>query len=91
MIFIEFAHNGKIVLLVILALNLVLTIHGTVVKNDWGINVGRVSCPRCATPLPRLHWPRNGRQTLWGGYSCPHCRCEVDKWGRPLTAEDAAG
>ena len=24
------------------------------------------------------------RQKLWGGYTCPKCACEMDKWGRRL-------
>ena len=61
---------------------MVLVVYGTVAKNKWGINLGEVSCPRCTTPLPMVRKPHSTRQAMWGGYTCPNCRAEVDKWGR---------
>ena len=26
--------------------------------------------------------PRTVSQALWGHFSCPHCGCMYDKWGR---------
>ena len=54
------------------------TIRGT---GKWGINMSGVNCPRCNYPLPRVRRPRNERQRLWGGWTCPRCATEVDKWG----------
>jgi len=47
----------------------------------WGINVRRVTCPRCEQLLPRIRAPKNLSQSMWGGATCT-CGCEVDKWGR---------
>jgi hypothetical protein len=63
-----------------------LVIHGTIVKNKWGINLRTVSCPNCETPMPRVRAPASKRQALWGGIACPKCGCEMDKWGRRLSA-----
>jgi hypothetical protein len=68
----------------VLVLGMVLVVYGTVVKNNWGINLGHVHCPRCATQLPQVRKPTSFRQTLWGGYTCQTCGAEVDKWGREL-------
>jgi len=58
--------------------------YGTLVRNKWGINSDSVSCPRCNTALPQARKPRSLRQSLWGGWTCPNCGVEVDKWGREL-------
>jgi hypothetical protein len=71
---------------VVLAILVALVIYGTIAKNKWGINLRPVSCPNCGTPVPRTRTPNSSRQALWGGYACPKCGCEMDKWGRPLTA-----
>jgi hypothetical protein len=42
-----------IVICAVLAVGLALVIHGTLVKNRWGINFDSVSCPRCSTVLPQ--------------------------------------
>jgi hypothetical protein len=60
------------------------TLRGT---GKWGINTGGVNCPRCSYPFPRIRRPRNERQRLWGGWTCPRCATEVDKWG--IRVEDA--
>jgi hypothetical protein len=39
-------------------------------------------CPRCGEYLPKFRAPRSWRQALWGGSTCPHCGCEVDRRGR---------
>jgi hypothetical protein len=70
-------------LLIALVVGLVLVIHGTMAKNKWGITLRRVQCPNCATEMARLRIPSSAEQALWGGYTCPSCKCETDKWGRP--------
>jgi len=69
---------------VALAILLGLIIHGTIVKNRWGINLRRISCPNCGKEVPRVRVPASGRETLWGGSTCPNCQCQMDKWGRRL-------
>jgi hypothetical protein len=54
-------------------------------RGKWGINLNSTVCARCQTPLPMVRRPTSLRQMLWGGSTCPHCGCEMDKWGRPLS------
>jgi hypothetical protein len=74
-----------------LSLLLVLVIVGTVYRTRWGINVYRVKCPRCGTLAPLVRKPASAGQALWGGFTCPNCGCEVDKWGREIPKPGAAG
>jgi hypothetical protein len=46
-----------------------------------GINLDRVKCPKCNTPLPIIRKPKNQTQVLFGGWTCHCCGCEVDKYG----------
>lgn len=48
-------------------------------KSLWGINPKRMICPNCKKPLPLVRKPKNLRQALWGGSTCPQCGTEVDK------------
>jgi hypothetical protein len=34
---------------------------------------------------PKDRWPRNWRQRLWGGWTCPNCGCEVDRKGKKVS------
>jgi predicted RNA-binding Zn-ribbon protein involved in translation (DUF1610 family) len=68
--------------LVGLAVGVVLVIHGTIAKNRWGVNLRHVECPSCGVVLGRVRMPNSREQALWGGYTCPACRSELDKWGR---------
>jgi hypothetical protein len=63
-----------------------LLIYGSFARNKWGINIARVACPGCKAELPRLRMPTSLKQALWGGYTCPACHCELDKWGREVSA-----
>jgi len=69
----------------VLTVGMVLVAYGTSAKNRWGINLETVSCPCCKTLLPWVRKPQSLRQAMWGGYTCPSCGAEVDKWGRDLT------
>jgi predicted RNA-binding Zn-ribbon protein involved in translation (DUF1610 family) len=75
---------GLIVTCGVLALGLALVIHGTLIKNRWGINLKSVSCPRCNAVLPQVRKPRSRQQSMWGGWTCPNCGVQVDKWGRDV-------
>jgi hypothetical protein len=75
-----------IALVSLLAVGFIFVIYGTLAKNKWGINPASASCPRCNTALPQARKPRSLRQCLWGGWTCPNCGVEVDKWGRELPA-----
>lgn len=73
-----------IVVFGLLAIGMVLVVYGTVAKNKWGINLSPVSCPRCKASLPQVRRPTSLRQAMWGGYVCPACGAQVDKWGRQI-------
>ena len=59
-------------------------------EGKWGINLSKVFCPKCAEPMPRIRRPRNERQRRWGGWTCPKCGCEMDKYGVDIGDEEAA-
>jgi hypothetical protein len=80
---------ASIAFLAVFGAALLLIVYGTVVKNKWGINLRRVSCPTCGTQMGQLRMPKSGKQAIWGGWTCPNCQSEVDKWGRPTTTENA--
>jgi len=71
-----------LVILAGVAVGVLLVVHGTIVKNRWGVNLRRVQCPNCATVMERVRMPATGAQAIWGGFTCPTCKCELDKWGR---------
>ena len=57
--------------LVGLAVGVVLVIHGTIVKNRWGVNLRRMECPNCATVMGRVRMPTSGEQAMWGAIRAP--------------------
>ena len=86
---VELEKHANTVILVAFGLGLLLIVYGTIVKNKWGINLRRVACPACGTEMRRVRMPSSGTQAMWGGYTCPTCQCEMDKWGRRTTTENA--
>ena len=80
---------GLVVICGVLVVGLALVIHGTLVKNRWGINPDSVSCPGCNSVLPQVRKPRSRQQSMWGGWTCPNCGVEVDKWGRKMNAVES--
>jgi hypothetical protein len=69
----------------VLTIGVLLVAWGTVAKNRWGINLQpRGVCARCQAPLPLVRKPASLRQAFWGGYTCPVCGAEIDKWGREI-------
>lgn len=51
-------------------------------EGPMGINLKRTYCPRCGHRVPRWRRPADGRQALWGGWTCSRCGCEMDKYGK---------
>ena len=41
-------------------------------------------CAVCGQALPLVRRPRNRRQVLWGGWTCPNCGTELDRRGGEL-------
>ena len=67
---------------VLLAVLLAVIVRGTLRQTKWGINLKEMCCPRCGEKSPSIRKPMSLRQVLWGGWTCPKCGCEIDKWGR---------
>ena len=66
------------------AICVVVLIGASFARTRWGFNLARVSCPSCSEPQQGIRKATSLRQKLWGGYTCPKCACEMDKWGRRL-------
>jgi hypothetical protein len=41
-------------------------------------------CVDCGTPMPLIRKPATWRQALWGGWTCPRCGSEYDRWSRKI-------
>lgn len=72
-------------LFLIFLVPLALVVHGSIVRNRWGINFARVVCPSCGTPAPLVRSPDSMQQGLWGGFTCRACGTGMDKWGRQVS------
>jgi hypothetical protein len=77
---------APVVFAVLIALG-VLVIRGTARRDRWGIGAVVSDCPRCGAGLPPVRVPTSFRQAMWGGWTCPKCELEVDKWGQPLPGQ----
>jgi len=51
-------------------------------RENAGINLGRVHCPKCGEIVPLMRTPSSFREAMWGGYTCRSCGQSMDKWGR---------
>jgi len=58
-----------------------LTIYGSITRSRWGGSLPSPSCPKCGAQLPLVRKPTSIKQLISGGWTCPECGCEVDKWG----------
>jgi len=39
------------------------------------------TCPDCGTHLPKFRKPETAEQRLRGGWTCPNCKCDIDRRG----------
>jgi len=68
-----------------LLVGLVLVVRDTIrQRGKWGINCRLPLCGECGEQMPVVRKPVNWRQGLWGGWTCPQCGLEMDKWGHPV-------
>ena len=51
-------------------------------KGKMGVNLRAVDCPNCASRMPPVRIPANLHECLWGGWTCCHCGCPMDKYGQ---------
>jgi hypothetical protein len=56
----------------------------------WGINLDPAVCRKCREPAPAVRRPGSVRQALWGGWTCPKCGSELDKWGEPTAKQPSS-
>ena len=77
-----FSAQVGLIISIVAGLAVAMVIVGIFARNRWGINIAPVVCPGCQSPLPRFRRPASLQQALWGGYTCPTCHREIDKWGR---------
>ncbi len=57
---------------------------------NGGINLGAVNCPCCRERMPALRIPTGVHRMMWGGFVCPGCKTQLDKWGEPVSSPTAA-
>ena len=77
----------NILLLVIIVVSalLFLVLMSTIKGNgNLGINTGEPICPKCKEKPKAFRSPKSIRQALWGGWTCPGCNSEMDKWGKEI-------
>ncbi|VUT24461.1 MAG: hypothetical protein MASP_00512 [Candidatus Methanolliviera sp. GoM_asphalt] len=83
--------DGTVLLIItagFFAILLAVIVQGTLRKTKWGITLKGVCCPRCGEKSSFIRKPTSRQQFLWGGWTCPKCGCEVDKWGREVEKLD---
>lgn len=74
---------GSVVIFIFIAF--ILVIRDSIRREGrWGINLEKVRCPRCGNKSPNFRLPESLHQTLWGGWHCTKCGCEVNKWGKEI-------
>ncbi|MGH9820487.1 MAG: hypothetical protein ACRD43_09995, partial [Pyrinomonadaceae bacterium] len=56
-------------------------------RGEFGVNLRLATCSKCGTYLPFRRVASSIRQTLFGGWNCPTCGTELDKWGKELKTE----
>lgn len=90
-LFVLFAIVAGIVVLGLLIAGAVLVVRDTVRgRGRWGISLTPPACKECGEPPPVVRVPANARQAMWGGWTCPRCGLEVDKWGDPVPGQAPA-
>ncbi len=43
-----------------------------------------IICPNCKKTQPKFRIPKNLKQTLWGGWICSNCGCEINRKGKQI-------
>jgi len=54
------------------------------IKKASEINLKKIRCPDCGKEQPKVRKPKNLRQAMWGGNTCPECGCEIDRFGKKV-------
>jgi hypothetical protein len=67
-----------------ISFGIICGIIGGLVVLVLAIIMPRPQCPDCGERFPRFRKPASGKQALWGGNTCTHCGCEVDRRGHKI-------
>lgn len=51
------------------------------IKDNFGVNLGKIHCPKCKEEQPSIRIPKSFKEALWGGNTCKKCGCKMDKYG----------
>ena len=43
-----------------------------------------IHCPRCSIKMPKVRQSKSIQQMMSGGWNCPKCECEMDKFGNEV-------
>lgn len=79
-----------VVIVGLLTVGAVLVIRDTIrQRGKWGLSLKIPDCEQCGTRMPAVRVPTSWRQAMWGGWTCPECGLELDKWGRPVEGHSA--
>ena len=71
----------SLVVLLVVGVLVVRTLH----SGGLGITSKPVRCPNCITPISLRRRPLFRSPMLLGGWMCPHCGTQMDKWGRDVS------
>ena len=65
-----------------LLLGLIAGLFGGIVVLIIALLMPKKNCPACGKQLPKFRAPKNSKQALWGGWTCPYCNAEIDRAGK---------
>ena len=52
------------------------------------INLNKVFCPKCNKEQKFFRVPASFHEALVGGWNCPECGCQMDKFGNELSHDN---
>jgi hypothetical protein len=83
---------ARVVWLYLIPLVIAVLVVSTLRKGRLGINLQPVHCSSCKTPMSaRRRRPISVSQLMFGGWVCPHCGTEMDKWGKNVSHTAPSG
>ena len=53
-------------------------------KKKKDVNLFEVKCPKCGKKQKFVRVPKDIKEAVWGGYTCPNCGCKMDKFGKEI-------
>jgi hypothetical protein len=71
-------------LLIVLFAYVAFLVFASIRRTRFGVNLKTVHCPQCSAAMPAIRLPTSVSQAVWGGWTCPHCGTNMDRWGRRI-------